>query len=95
MGLYSSHLRPRLHALALNTRITGEVRDRVCSGLAGDVLEIGYGSGLNQPHLPSTVRGVWAVEPSHDGPASERAAAVGVAGARDGRRGRCAGPAVP
>lgn len=64
MGLYRDHLRPRLHALTLNTRITGEVRDRACAGLAGDVLEIGYGSGLNQPHLPPTVRGVWAVEPS-------------------------------
>jgi SAM-dependent methyltransferase len=64
MGLYSDHLRPRLHTLALNDRLTGEVRDRVCAGLTGDVLEIGYGSGLNQPHLPSTVTGVWAVEPS-------------------------------
>lgn len=64
MGLYSDHLRPRLHALALNTRITGEVRERVCAGLTGDVLEIGYGAGLNQPHLPAAVRGVWAVEPS-------------------------------
>ncbi|WP_209306315.1 class I SAM-dependent methyltransferase [Blastococcus sp. CT_GayMR19] len=64
MGIYGTHLRPRLHTFALNDRLTGEVRDRVCSGLTGDVLEIGYGSGLNQPHLPSTVRGVWAVEPS-------------------------------
>jgi ubiquinone/menaquinone biosynthesis C-methylase UbiE len=64
MGLYRDHLRPRLHALALNTRITGEVRERVCAGLGGDVLEIGYGSGLNQPHLPAAVRRVWAVEPS-------------------------------
>jgi ubiquinone/menaquinone biosynthesis C-methylase UbiE len=64
MGVYSKHLRPRLHTLALNDRLTGEVRDRVCAGLTGDVLEIGYGSGLNQPHLPSTVTGVWAVEPS-------------------------------
>ena len=64
MGLYSDHLRPRLHALALNDRLTGEVRDRVCAGLTGDVLEVGHGSGLNQPHLPSSVTGVWAVEPS-------------------------------
>jgi ubiquinone/menaquinone biosynthesis C-methylase UbiE len=64
MGFYSKHLRPRLHTFALNDRLTGEVRDRVCAGLTGDVLEIGYGSGLNQPHLPSSVTGVWAVEPS-------------------------------
>jgi SAM-dependent methyltransferase len=64
MGVYSKHLRPRLHTFALNDRITGEVRDRVCAGLSGDVLEIGYGSGLNQPHLPAAVTGVWAIEPS-------------------------------
>lgn len=64
MGLYSDHLRPRLHNLALGTAGAREVRTRLCAGLAGDVLEIGYGSGLNQPHLPATVSGVWAVEPS-------------------------------
>lgn len=64
MGLYSTHLRPRLHNLALGTKGARAVRDRVCAGLSGDVLEIGYGSGLNQPHLPSTVAGIWAVEPS-------------------------------
>jgi SAM-dependent methyltransferase len=64
MGVYSEHLRPRLHMVALNDRMTGEVRDRVCAGLSGDVLEIGYGSGLNQPHLPAAVTGIWAVEPS-------------------------------
>jgi len=50
--------------MALNERLTGEARDRVCAGLAGDVLEIGFGSGLNLPHLPPAVTGVWAVEPS-------------------------------
>ena len=64
VGFYSRHLRPRLHAVSLNDRVTGEVRSRVCAGLRGDVLEIGYGSGLNQPHLPPAVTGVWAIEPS-------------------------------
>ena len=62
--MYTRHLRPRLHAMALNTGLTGGLRDRVCAGLTGDVVEIGYGSGLNQPHLPPAVTGVWAVEPS-------------------------------
>jgi len=64
MGLYQRHLRPRLHTFALRTALTGELRDRVCADLRGDVLEIGYGAGLNQPHLPPEVTGVWAVEPS-------------------------------
>ncbi len=64
MGIYGRHLRPRLHRLVLNDRLTGELRARVCAGLTGDVLEIGYGAGLNQPYLPPEVTGVWAVEPS-------------------------------
>ena len=64
MGVYSDHLRPRLLSLALKEELTGEARGRVCAGLSGDVLEIGIGSALNQPHLPPAVTGVWAVEPS-------------------------------
>jgi len=64
VGVYGQQLRPRLHAYSLNERVTGEVRARVCAGLRGDVLEIGYGSGLNQQHLPAAVTGVWAIEPS-------------------------------
>ena len=67
MGLYSDHLRPRLHTRALNDRLTGETRGRVCAGLTGDVVEIGFGSGLNLPHLPPAVTGVWAIEPSVTG----------------------------
>ncbi len=64
MGVFARQVRPRMHNALLGAWATHEVRDRVCTGLAGDVVEIGYGSGLNQPHLPSSVTGVWAVEPS-------------------------------
>jgi SAM-dependent methyltransferase len=64
MGLYSRHLRPRLHDRLLADTITSDVRAGVCAGLAGDVLEIGFGSGLNLAHVPPAVTGVWAVEPS-------------------------------
>lgn len=64
MGLYRRHLQPRLLAAALGDAATGEIRQRVCAGLSGQVLELGYGSGLNQPHLPAAVTGVAAVEPS-------------------------------
>ena len=64
MGLYGRYLRPRLLDVTCGERVTGAIRDRACAGLTGDVLEIGYGSGRNQPHLPPGVTGVWAVEPS-------------------------------
>ena len=38
--------------------------ERVCAGLRGRVLEIGFGSGLNTPHYPAAVTSVDAIEPS-------------------------------
>jgi ubiquinone/menaquinone biosynthesis C-methylase UbiE len=40
------------------------LRRRVCEGLTGTVVEIGFGSGLNLACLPPTVERVLAVEPS-------------------------------
>ena len=51
----------------MGTKAMAEIRGRVCAGLAGEVIEIGYGSGLNQPHLPPEVTGIWAVDPSETG----------------------------
>lgn len=64
MGVYSRHLRPRLLNASLADSRTGPIRRRVCAGLSGDVLEIGFGSGLNLPHLPPEVRSLAAVDPS-------------------------------
>ena len=55
---------PRIVDTVLGTRAFDRVRRDVCAGLRGDVLELGFGSGPNLPHLPAAVTGVWAVEPS-------------------------------
>jgi len=41
-----------------------EIRARVCQGLTGEVVEVGFGTGLNAPYYPSDVQKVLAVEPS-------------------------------
>ena len=40
------------------------LRRRVCEGLDGEVVEIGFGSGLNLPFYPATVTRVAAIEPA-------------------------------
>lgn len=55
---------PHLVDLALNDRVTGGWRAKTTSDVTGDVLELGFGSGINLPHYGATVDRVLAVEPS-------------------------------
>jgi ubiquinone/menaquinone biosynthesis C-methylase UbiE len=55
---------PRIQNRALATAEVQEMRQRVCAGLQGEVVEVGFGSGLNVPHYPGGVTRVYAVEPS-------------------------------
>jgi SAM-dependent methyltransferase len=64
VGWYTDRVLPRLIDRSLGERITGTLRDRVCAGLTGEVVELGFGSGRNVPHYPAAVTGVAAVEPS-------------------------------
>jgi len=64
MGFYGEQILPRVVDKLLGNREFAKVRKEACAGLHGDVVEIGFGSGLNVPFLPDAVTGVWAVEPS-------------------------------
>lgn len=64
MGWWIEHVVPRLTHATLNNPVVAGYRARLCAELRGDVLEIGFGSGLNLTHLPREVRSVTAVEPS-------------------------------
>ncbi len=63
-SVYERRVLPRLTNAACGVRALQPLRRRVCAGLAGDVLELGFGSGLNLPWYPAGVTSVAAVEPS-------------------------------
>lgn len=67
MGLWTDHVVPRIANRSLGTAEVRALRKRACAGLAGDVVEIGFGSGLNVPLYPPAVTRVEAVEPSDVG----------------------------
>jgi ubiquinone/menaquinone biosynthesis C-methylase UbiE len=64
MGLYGQHVLPRIVDVACGSASLHELRERVCAGLHGRVVEIGFGSGLNVPFYPGSVVAVSAVEPA-------------------------------
>ena len=64
MGLYADHVLPRVIDKGCDLKANREQRARVCEGLRGDVVEIGFGSGLNVPYYPAGVASVAAVEPA-------------------------------
>ena len=64
MGLYGDRVLPRIVNVACGMKSSNELRNRVCEGLHGHVVEIGFGSGLNIPFYPDSVDGVAAIEPA-------------------------------
>jgi SAM-dependent methyltransferase len=64
MGFYREQVLPRMQDKVMDREPLRDVRARVCGGLDGDVVEVGFGTGLNASYYPSSVTKVFAVEPS-------------------------------
>lgn len=64
VGLYREWVVPYLVDRGCGARAFVPWRERVCDGLAGTVVELGFGSGHNVPYYPSAVRTVYALEPA-------------------------------
>ena len=90
MGMYRDKVLPRIVDKACGMKSAEPLRARVCAGLHGQVLEIGFGSGHNTPHYPAAVTGVSAIEPSDLAwkLAGERVAATTVPVTRSGLDGQ-------
>src|SRR5437764_14365588 len=94
MGLWAEQVVPRFTDLTLGVTEVRRHREPVLAGATGDLVEIGFGSGLNVPLYPPSVRRVHAVEPSSVG---RRLAAKRVARSptQGGRSPRCTGSCDP
>ncbi|GGG71970.1 methyltransferase [Kocuria dechangensis] len=64
MGFYDDRVLPHVIDVVMNAKQVREIRQRVCSGLQGEVVEIGFGTGHNLPFLSAEVTRLQAVEPS-------------------------------
>ena len=62
MGFYARQVFPRLMEWSLGGDVPTRERVRVLRDVAGDVLEIGFGTGLNLPHYPRAVRRLTIVD---------------------------------
>lgn len=61
---YSEVIFPCLCDLLLSRPFVANHRRRLLSAVHGDILEIGFGTGLNLPHYPASVRKITTVDPN-------------------------------
>jgi SAM-dependent methyltransferase len=64
MPFWTEQVVPRFTDKMLGSSAVMKLRRRATDGLHGEVVEIGFGSGLNVPSYPEAVTKVYAVDPS-------------------------------
>jgi ubiquinone/menaquinone biosynthesis C-methylase UbiE len=64
VGVWSDHVFVPVMDRVLRTPEVNARRAQLCQGLHGEVLEIGFGTGLNLRHYPAEVTEILVVEPS-------------------------------
>jgi ubiquinone/menaquinone biosynthesis C-methylase UbiE len=64
MGFYSRVIFPRLCEFGLNQPFVATHRGDVLTHARGEILEIGFGTGLNLPHYLDHVRKITAIDPN-------------------------------
>jgi SAM-dependent methyltransferase len=64
VGFYSQVIFPRLCDFFLNQPLVAHHRQELLAHAGGDILEIGFGSGLNLPCYPAAIRKIATVDPN-------------------------------
>lgn len=64
MGVYARIIFPRLCDWVMSDPRMAALRKETLAEVGGEVLEVGFGTGLNLPHYPSGVRRIATVDPN-------------------------------
>lgn len=64
MGVYADCIFPHLMDWSMRGKHRRREREAALAPAFGDVLELGFGTGLNLPHYPGAVRTLTALEPA-------------------------------
>ncbi len=64
MGLYSNIIFPMFFDFVMEKPFKAAYRRKILSKVTGNILEIGFGTGLNLPHYPDHVRKIVTVDPN-------------------------------
>ena len=64
MGFYSNFVIPYCIDLAMSDSTLSHYRQQLLKNVSGEILEIGFGTGLNLPHYPDWVEKITTVDPN-------------------------------
>ena len=64
MGLYSNLIFPYCIDLTMSGSELSEYRQQLLADVSGDVLEIGFGTGLNLPYYPAEINKITTIDPN-------------------------------
>ncbi len=64
MGFYSNLIIPYCIDFAMSDSTLGEYRQQLLADVSGEILEIGFGTGLNLPHYPDNVTKITTIDPN-------------------------------
>lgn len=64
MGFYSNVIFPRMMNKVMDNPFMEEQRRQLLRDVSGEILEIGFGTGLNLPNYPDQVRKITVIDPN-------------------------------
>lgn len=64
MGFYSNLVIPYCIDLAMSGSNLEQYRQQLLADVSGEILEIGFGTGLNLPHYPESVTKITTIDPN-------------------------------